>query len=224
MAYMFPPRQRAVKEYPDRRDVTSANYRRQFRFEPPTVSWLNNYFIGPETTETRGAKLTNKHKMESFLRYASDPGFQHSVSEAVGSSQPSVSRRINYVINKICDKCSEWIDFPTTQQQFDDVAAVWNGALPRWFGAVDGCLIKIAVPLHQFCPAEYFSGRKKITSIIKRCVDNELEKLKTEAGRLTENDEEQFALMASRLDDIERRLLRVEDIMGTGDELFLPKL
>ena len=101
--------------------------------------------------------------MEICLRYFSDPGFQNGASEIVGVSQPTVSRTVKYVIERIVAKRDVWIIFPTTTQDFNQAAQFWamKKRFPYCFGAVDGCLIKVQVPPRRHNPQQYYSGRKK---------------------------------------------------------------
>ena len=44
---------------------------------------MSEYFLG-ENTETKGGALSNKQRMEVFLRHVGDPGFQTGVGEDMG--------------------------------------------------------------------------------------------------------------------------------------------
>lgn len=59
---------------------------------------MSNHFLGM-STETRGGALSNKKKMEIFLRSLADPGFQLSVGSVVGCSQSTVSKIVSSVMN-----------------------------------------------------------------------------------------------------------------------------
>lgn len=66
-------RNRQRKIYETRRTCT--NYKKLFRFTKENVDWLSLEFLG-ENFETRGGRLTNHQRMQAFLRYMSDPGYQ----------------------------------------------------------------------------------------------------------------------------------------------------
>lgn len=66
---------REVKVYKNRRAGDDQNYRQLYRFTRENVELLSNYFF-PANEETRGGALSNTHKMQTFLRYMGDPGFQ----------------------------------------------------------------------------------------------------------------------------------------------------
>lgn len=68
-------RERPAKNYKARRTVGDDNYRKLFRFSREGVAFLVDNFLPPQY-ETRGGALNNVQKMETFLRYMSDPGFQ----------------------------------------------------------------------------------------------------------------------------------------------------
>lgn len=67
--------ERCVKIYKPRREVRDEDYRKLFRFTRESVDYLADFFL-PPSNETRGGALSNIKKMEIFLRYLSDPGFQ----------------------------------------------------------------------------------------------------------------------------------------------------
>ncbi len=56
-----------------------------------------DHFLG-ESFETRGGALSNKVKMEIYLRSLSDPGFQTGVEIDLGVHQSTV----NKVIKEVC--------------------------------------------------------------------------------------------------------------------------
>lgn len=64
---------RKRKNYKTRRICT--NYKQLFRFTEENVEWLAFEFLG-QNSERRGGRLNNKQRMQTFLRYMSDPGFQ----------------------------------------------------------------------------------------------------------------------------------------------------
>lgn len=58
-----------------RRETRDEDYRKLFRFSRPNVVFIADFFL-PPYHETRGGALSNIRKMEIFLRYMSDPGFE----------------------------------------------------------------------------------------------------------------------------------------------------
>lgn len=69
-------RLRKRKVYKERRISSVDNYRQLYRFNQETVIFLRNHFLPLDDQETRGGALSGVKKMECFLRYASDPGYQ----------------------------------------------------------------------------------------------------------------------------------------------------
>lgn len=67
--------ERCEKVYRPRREVRDEDYRKLFRFSRENVAYLAETFL-PPNFETRGGALNNIQRMEIFLRYLSDPGFQ----------------------------------------------------------------------------------------------------------------------------------------------------
>ena len=111
-------------------------------------------FLGTRIRGKKGGALSNKQKMEVCLRYMADPGFQNGVSEVVGISQPTVSRTVKQVVEKICLKSNRWIIFPGNQRAVNELSTLWilSRKLPGCFGAVDGSLIKVQVPPSSLQP------------------------------------------------------------------------
>lgn len=66
---------REVKVYKNRRAGDDKNFRQLYRFTRENVDLVTNYFL-PVNEETRGGALSNTQKMQTFLRYIGDPGFQ----------------------------------------------------------------------------------------------------------------------------------------------------
>lgn len=64
---------RQRKIYKERR--THTDYKKLYRFTKPHVDFLASEFLGV-SDETRGGSLSNHQRMQTFLRYISDPGFQ----------------------------------------------------------------------------------------------------------------------------------------------------
>lgn len=95
-------------------------YRKLYRFSENNVFWLSDYFLG-QSEETRGGALSPKQKTEVTLRCLSDPGFQEGVSYDAGISQSTVSKTISEVLHKIFSKMDEWILFPTTINEENEV-------------------------------------------------------------------------------------------------------
>ena len=134
MANLPPAPPPSVRHFKSRREpATEHFYRTQFRFSKPSVRWLSNHFLGPDTGETRGGALNNQQRMEIALRYYADPGFQNGVSEVVGVSQATVSRTVAFVTDRIVAKRNTWIVFPRTTQEFDVASQSWQAHV--WLGS-----------------------------------------------------------------------------------------
>jgi hypothetical protein len=97
MANIIVPFLRKSKEYKQRRVTENLDYRKLYRFDEVNVEWISDHFLGP-SEETRGGALTSKQKMQIFLRYMADPGFQIGVGEDIGVEQSTVSKIIKEVI------------------------------------------------------------------------------------------------------------------------------
>lgn len=75
--------ERRRKIYKVRRQSDFRNYKELYRFERQNVQWLAQHFLGV-THERRGGALNSEQKIEIFLRYIGDPGFQSGMTEDVG--------------------------------------------------------------------------------------------------------------------------------------------
>ena len=104
-------RLRSRKIYEKRKKISDDKSKQLLRFEP--VERLATYFLN-DNRETRGGALNNIKKMEIFLRFLSDPGFQSRVGQVFGVHRSTVTKTISYVCDKVVEKAHEWIKFPTT--------------------------------------------------------------------------------------------------------------
>jgi hypothetical protein len=88
--------QRKPKTFRERNRTDLTKYKALYRFEEPNVEWIAEHFLG-RREETRGGALTNKQRMQIFLRYMADPGFQIGVGEDIGVDQSTVSKTVTLV-------------------------------------------------------------------------------------------------------------------------------
>ena len=115
---------RARKVFQNRRNHTR-EYRALFRFEKLHVNYLADTFLD-NVNETRGGGLSRKEKMEVFLRYIGDPGFQVCIGEDTGVHQSTVSRTVTEVALKICTESQNWIKFPKNTNEVDKARRDWQ--------------------------------------------------------------------------------------------------
>ena len=80
--------------------TTAHEYKRVFCFTEDNVDIMANIFLG-DREESRGHSLTRKQKLECFLRYVGDPGFQINVGEKMSVNQGTISRVMQEVAEKI---------------------------------------------------------------------------------------------------------------------------
>ena len=93
--------------YKPRKVQSMDTYRSLFRFHDENVAWMLEYFLG-ENTDIRGGALSNKQRMEVFLRrHVGDPGFLTGVGEDMGIHQKA-----------IVAKADIWIQFPVDPADF----------------------------------------------------------------------------------------------------------
>jgi len=89
----IPANVRQLKRYKKRRITSSEDYKVLYRFTEENLDWIVKEFLH-DGKETRGGALTPKLKMQVFLRYISDPGFQSGVAHDVGVDQTTVSKTV----------------------------------------------------------------------------------------------------------------------------------
>ena len=144
---------------------TVHDYRRVFRFSEENVVRLCDEFLGHENIR-RGHGLTRKEKMECFLRYVGDPGFQINVGEKLRVNQGTISRAVHEVTTKICQKAADWITFPRTDREMARKQEQWLQKFnhPHCIGVIDGSLVPIKRPPANCHPDEYVC-RKGFTAI-----------------------------------------------------------
>ncbi|XP_046688403.1 putative nuclease HARBI1, partial [Homalodisca vitripennis] len=143
MAMFMQVRERRV--YGERRVLTKC--KELMRFESENIDFLAEQFL-PPSDETRGKALTPRQRLEIFLRYTADPGFQSGVAEDIGVDRSTVCKNINYVMNCILENADNWIHFPSTVQEINNAKLMWqrNFDLPTVVGALDCTHIEIKKP------------------------------------------------------------------------------
>jgi hypothetical protein len=87
---LLPVAPRINKIYKPRAEIRVEDYRSLFRFNEDNVQWIADHFLG-KNTETRGGALTPEIKMQIFLRYVADPGFQVGVAQDMGVDQTTLN-------------------------------------------------------------------------------------------------------------------------------------
>ncbi|CAH1990643.1 unnamed protein product [Acanthoscelides obtectus] len=101
------------KTYRKRRNVSPSQSKRLLRFDSESADFLCSEFL-PENNERRGGALSARTKMETFLRYLGDPGFQSGVAEEYGIHRTIPCKTISWVLNKVYQKADHWITSLTT--------------------------------------------------------------------------------------------------------------
>lgn len=162
---MFMP-VREVKVYKsriDRAEINPATYRKLFRFGKDNVEWLAQTFL-PETVETRGACLSPVERMEATLHYLADPGYQTTVAEVMGITQPTVSRYVASTLDFISEQHPRWITFPSSNADLARAKELWAEKLgfPFTLGAIDCTHVRIDKPHGRF--GDDFINRKNFAS------------------------------------------------------------
>lgn len=117
---MFMPVEEQVKVYKariNRDEINATTYRTLFRFNKENVEWLAQSFL-PENYETRGGRLSPVAQMETTLAYLADPGYQTSVAQIMGITQPTVSRYVANTLDHISAQHATWIKFPVTKCRY----------------------------------------------------------------------------------------------------------
>lgn len=138
---------RGRKTYCDRRELNVDKSKQLMRFESDSINFLTNEFL-PESDETRGKALSPRMRMEIFLRYVADPGFQSGVAEDFGIDRTTVSKTYNSVMDCILEKANNWIRFPNSVREMNDAKLLWQTRynLPSVIGALDCTHIEIKKP------------------------------------------------------------------------------
>ena len=72
---------------------------------------MANIFHG-DADEPRGHSLTRKEKLECFLRYVGDPGFQINVGKKISVNPSTIRRVILEIAEKIASKCNTLYSSP----------------------------------------------------------------------------------------------------------------
>lgn len=153
---------RTPKVYRERRKYENSQYRKLFRFTEENVEWIANHFLADLIHDPfgRGGAISKKTKMEIFLRYLADPGFQQGVAVDCGVSQSVVSAVVAEVLTKVCEKADAWIHFPTTEDEIAEARRQFQ--MPTVIGAIDCTHIQILKPSRH---GDSYINRKGYASI-----------------------------------------------------------
>lgn len=160
MAAFMQVRQRKI--YRERRDVSPLNCKQLLRFENESIDFLATEFLGE--TDTRGGGLSSRKKMEVFLRFIGDPGFQSGIGQDIGIHRTTACKTVKEVIDKIVSRAHHWIHFPTTINEINEAKIVWQRRfrMPTVVGALDCTHIQIKKPTIH---GDEYVNRKGFTSI-----------------------------------------------------------
>lgn len=152
---------RKEKVYNERREMSDS--KKLLRFETDSVEFLTQEFL-PESYETRGGALSPRKKMEIFLRFVGDPGFQSGIAEDFGVHRTTICKTVNAVLDSIIEKAANWIKFPSTVQEVNDAKLLWQTRfnLPTVIGALDCTHIEIKKPTRY---GDEYINRKGYASI-----------------------------------------------------------
>ena len=156
-------RPKVYKPRINREEISNPTYRKLFRFDKQNVEWLAQTFL-PENHETRGGCLSPTERMESTLHYLADPGYQTSVAQVMGVTQPTVCRCVASTINMIADQHPAWIKFPVSEEDVNAAKQRWSEkhGFPFTIGAIDCTHVRIDKPHGQF--GDEFINRKNFPS------------------------------------------------------------
>lgn len=136
---------RRRKYYSQRTECRDEDYHNLYRFSRINVEWLAEHFL-EDTGETRGGALNSRQKMQIFLRFLSDPGFQIGVGKDEGVHRTTVSKTVKFVLTKIIQKSHIWLRFPLNNM--NEAQQEWSAKyqFPCAFGAIDCTHIRITKP------------------------------------------------------------------------------
>lgn len=126
-------REKQVYKY--RTTADSRDYKTLYRFSEANVEWLSQYFLG-ESEQRRGDALTPKQRIQIFLRYMADPGFQSGIAEETNVHQT---------------KPRLWVKFPSSAQEIAEAKAQWQRRFkfPTCIGGLDCTHVRIPKQLNM---------------------------------------------------------------------------
>lgn len=88
---------RGLKHYRDRQNINRDLSKRLLQFERDSTDFITTYFLN-ENTDARGGRLTARKKLEIFLRYVSDPGYQNGVND-IRVKRSTISKTFSSVLD-----------------------------------------------------------------------------------------------------------------------------
>ncbi|KAJ4428991.1 hypothetical protein ANN_25987 [Periplaneta americana] len=157
---------RARKCYRKRITTREEDYHSLLRFREENAEWLAEHFLG-ESTETRGRALSSKRRIEIYLRFINDPGFQADIGTDLGVHCSTVCKTIKTVAAKILDKAHLWIKFPMSFDELNAAKLQWNKVynFSCAIGVIDCTHVPIAKPqLHGDEKARACNAKEEFTS------------------------------------------------------------
>lgn len=161
---------RERKQYGVRRNISPNRSKQLLRFEDESVNFIADYFLNDDV-ENRGGALTKREKIEIFLRYLSDPGFQSGVAVDIGVHRTTVCKTFSQVMDKILEKSHHWITFPRTVEELNNARNEWGARfrIPTAIGALDCTHIEIKKP--TYFRDEYVNRKGRTTINVQATCD-----------------------------------------------------
>lgn len=158
------------KLYKARLNPQPKDYKSLYRFSDENVTWVSEHFLGVNL-ENRGGALTTKQKMQVFLRYMADPGYQSGIAQEMNIHQTTVCKTVDQVANAIIQKSNVWIKFPSSPEQIVEAKNEWQTRFqfPTCIGVVDCTHIKILKPKEH---GDEYINRKQFASLNVQCTCN----------------------------------------------------
>ena len=125
---------------------------------------MQNVLLDINDVGTRGRSYSAKQRLEAFLRNEAVPGFQVG-DEDSGIDQPSVSRSVHYICQRLVQLADSCAKFSLTWQRFLDVGCkIFISACCR---AIDCTHIKIRIQAITY-DALFFSKNILLCSLLSR--------------------------------------------------------
>ncbi|XP_063399771.1 putative nuclease HARBI1 [Mytilus trossulus] len=130
-------------------DYTDTELRARYRFGREGISFLSDLVRDRLTRQTnRNHALSVEQQTMVTLRFLASGSFLQVIGDTLGLDKSTVSRVVDSVLDALCEKRNEFIQWPTNLNQTKAEFYEFAG-FPDILGAIDGTYIRIKRPHHD---------------------------------------------------------------------------
>ncbi|CAG2228481.1 HARBI1 [Mytilus edulis] len=130
-------------------DYTDTELRARYRFGREGILFLSDLVRDKLTRQTnRNHALSVEQQIMVTLRFLASGSFLQVIGDTLGLDKSTVSRVVDSVLDALCEKRNQFIQWPTNLNQTKAEFYEFAG-FPNILGAIDGTHIRIKRPHHD---------------------------------------------------------------------------